>query len=99
MNDAHNNIARKYAVAFLNLYADELPSEYFQNLNGLVRFLKKNRWFYFYLGMSHIEHAIKEQAVDHVGEILKCCHHTSMLINTLIKDKRIELLDAVIEQI
>ncbi len=99
MNDAHNNIAQKYALAFLNLYAHELSSEYFQNLKGLFLFLKKNRWFYFYLGMSHIDHATKQQAIDLVGEILNCCHHTSRLINTLIKHNRIELLDAVIEQI
>lgn len=99
MNDTHNNIARKYAVAFLNLYEHELNSEYFKNLNGLFLFLKKNRWFYFYLGMSRIDDSTKQQAINHVGNILNCCHHTSLLINTLIKHKRIELLDSVIEQI
>lgn len=99
MSHNHDLLAKKYACAFLNLYHTQLSDWYFDNLMSLGVFLKNNSWIFVYLSIPTVDYEIKQKVIHRVGESLQFCHHTSILINTLLKHNRIELLGSVIKQI
>lgn len=99
MNDTRNHLARKYAQAYLNLYAHQLNDDYFSNLDSLRLFLQTNGWLYHYLSIKNVEYSVKQDVIQRIAEIIGCTDYTTLLINTLLKSGRIDLLDTVIQKI
>lgn len=99
MNDTRSCLARKYAQAYLNLYAHQLNDDYFSNLANLRLFLLKNGWLYHYLNIKNVEYSVKQDVIQRIAEIVGYIDYTKLLISTLLKSGRIDLLDAVIEKI
>lgn len=95
----HDGLAKKYASAFLNLYHDELSDWYFENLDSLRFFLNENPWLYVYLAIPSVHFDVKKKVIHRISEIIQFCIHTEILILTLLKHNRIELLGRVIQQI
>lgn len=99
MISTRNQLARKYARAFLNVYNNELSSDYFSQLRALQLFLKKNKWLYHYLAIASIETTLKEQSIHQIVQTLGQPHHTELLMTTLLKANRIEILDIVVDHL
>jgi len=92
-------LAKKYAVAFVNLFSNKIDKKVTLQLLRLSNFLRRNRGLYVRLRVPGIKFAQKSRALS-----LLISHFVKMpemrtLSNLLIKHKRTELLDTVIIQI
>lgn len=94
-----DSIAKKYAVAFLNLYLDELTISDIERLGIFEHFLKKNRHFYISLGIPSIKLETKRLALDKISENFQFKKPISKLMNALLISGRIEILHKVLRQI
>lgn len=94
-----DSIAKKYAVAYLNLYFYELTDEMIDNLLKLKSFLYKNKRFYAILSIPKLSIEEKLKFVDHICKIFNLSKNKILLIQTLIKQKRVSLLDTILKKI
>ncbi len=94
-----NVVAKKYAIAFLNLYIDDLTDQELSKISELDTFLKQNKQFYVYLGIPGVSYLIKQKAVNRVAQELGLCKPLKKLIFILLDHGRIEILDKVLKQI
>jgi ATP synthase F1 delta subunit len=96
---AHKIISKRYACAFLNQYEDLLHDDYYEELKDFSLFLRNNKWLYAYLSISSIDEQIKKDVIDRLHSSITPSENTQNLIALLRRDKRIRLLDCVLEQI
>jgi len=92
-------VAKKYAVAFLNQYFNELSTDYIKRLSTLGRFLKKNRYFYIYLLVPSVPVLEKQKALSRIAQAFDLEKSTKKLMFVLLDHGRIEILDNVLHQI
>ncbi|MFA5075207.1 MAG: F0F1 ATP synthase subunit delta [Candidatus Babeliales bacterium] len=94
-----NIIAKKYAIAFLNLYINELTEQDISAFSKLSDFLIKNRQFYVYLGIPGISYLIKHKALNRIAQELNLCKPIKRLMFIVLDHGRIDILDKILKQI
>jgi F-type H+-transporting ATPase subunit delta len=99
MDVSSNIIAKRYAIAFLNLYFDQISNEDITFLVEMEAFLKRNRMFYVYLRIPTISESIKKKALLKVLKEFHVKKSLENLIFLLLEDGRIEILDVVLYQV
>ncbi|MBD3231849.1 hypothetical protein GF322_04270 [Candidatus Dependentiae bacterium] len=99
MQVTKNIIAKKYAVAFLNLFFDQITEVYINRLFRLKDFLKKNKLFYIYLRIPTISYLVKQKALNRLAQYFEFNKPLKRLMFLLLDQGRIDILDKVIEKI
>jgi len=92
-------IAKKYAVAFLNLYINEVTDVHLDKIIKLEDFLKKSKMFYIYLHIPSISIFIKQKALNRIAEKLELPRIIKRLMFVLLDQGRLEILDDILKQI
>ena len=93
------SIAKKYALAYLNLYINELTDQMVEDLNKLRNFLYKNKKLYAYLSIPKLSLETKLNFIDRICDAFNLSHSEITLMHLLVKQKRIELLDPTLKKI
>lgn len=93
------SISKKYALAYLNLYINDLTDTMVEDLARLRKFLYKNKKLYAFLSIPKLSLEMKADFVDRLCDAFKLAHNENRLIRLLIKQKRIDLLDPVLKKI
>jgi ATP synthase F1 delta subunit len=93
------SIAKKYALAYLNLYIDELTNVMVEDIAKLRKFLYKNKKLYAYLSIPKLSLEMKLNFVDRLCNWFSLSQSENTLIRLLIKQKRIDLLDSTLKKI
>ena len=99
MQEIEYIIAKKYAVAFINLHSRILDDESIKKVIKVRDFLKKNNMFYVYLRIPTIDHNIKKDALQRVITAFTLEKCFDRLFFQLLDDGRVEVLDKVLDQI
>jgi F-type H+-transporting ATPase subunit delta len=99
MNVSSNIIAKRYAIAFLNLYFDQISKGDIAFMLELEAFLKRNKMFYVYLRIPTIPESIKKKALLKILQEFRVKQAVENLIFLLLEDGRIEILDIVLCQV
>ncbi len=94
-----NSLAKKYAIAYLNVYFDQITDEMVNNLLNLKSFLHKNRMFYAVLSIPKLSMTEKLKFTDLVCKVFDLSKSKTLLIHLLIEQKRVYLLDAILGRI
>ena len=94
-----NIIAKKYAIAFLNLYAQEFSKKDLQKFSALEQFFKAHKDLYVFLRITTIPMAVKEEAFRKIFKTFGINTHTEKLMKLLLTHGRIEILNNVLRQI
>ena len=94
-----NLIAKKYAVAFLDLFFDQLSDSYIDKIIELENFLKKNQLFYIYLRIPSLPYSVKQKALDKLVYAFDLGESGKRLIFLLLDQRRIEILDKILNKI
>ena len=94
-------IAKKYAVALLNLYFDSLSEECMSEFMALEAFFRKNKEFLAYLNVATLDMKSREKMINLVlykvfSHLSICCKTVKRLIILLLKHKRIDILQDVV---
>ncbi len=92
-------IAKKYALALLNLYSKQIGNICFESLRELNNFFKKNKKILMYLNIPSLPDDVKKQVLEGILQKLNTCNTISIVAHTLLKQRRINLLDNVVDQI
>jgi F-type H+-transporting ATPase subunit delta len=92
-------IAKKYAIAYLNLYFNKLTEDIIKNLAAMKKFLYKNKNFYAYLCIPRLSLEMKLDFVDRLCKAFRLTKNEIKLMHVLIEQKRIDLLDAILKRI
>ena len=93
------SISKKYALAYLNLYINELTDKMVEDLVRLRKFLYKNKKLYAYLSIPKLSLDMKLNFVDRLCSAFNLADSEITLIRLLIKQKRIDLLDPILKKI
>lgn len=93
------SVAKKYALAYLNLYIDELTDNMIEDVSRLKNFLYKNKKFYAYLSIPKLSLETKLDFVSRLCNAFNLSHGEITLMRLLVKQKRIDLLDATFKKI
>jgi F0F1-type ATP synthase delta subunit len=96
MHENENVIAKKYAIAFLNLFGNYCSIEEMEKILILKDFFKKNNYFYVSLRISNIPIKKKEDVLNQIIKTYKINCPLQKLTNLLLKQKRIAILDTVL---
>ncbi len=91
-----NFIAKRYAVAFLNIFEKELSEDNLKKWQALVCFLQKNTLFYVYLRIPVISRLTKQKALIRVAQSFDLKKPIVKMIMLLLDHGRIEILDKVL---
>ena len=94
-----DSIAKKYALAYLNLYLDELTDKMVDDLAKLRKFLYKNKNLYAYLSIPKLSLKTKLSFVDRLCDAFHLAQGEIRLIRLLMEQKRIDLLDTTLKKI
>lgn len=94
-----NIIAKKYAVAFLNLYFDQMTNEFINKILKLKKILLINRLFYIYLRIPNISYFIKKKVLNKISQALDLDRPIKKMLFVLLDQGRIEILDIILHQI
>jgi len=92
-------IAKKYSEAFLNVFAQTISPDDFEQLCMLGEFLNTHKRALFFLGLPHISLADKIRSVVSVIERFKLPGSLSKLFTLLIEDGRSMLMGEVMKQV
>jgi F-type H+-transporting ATPase subunit delta len=95
----NDSLAKKYAVAYLNIYFHEITDEKINNLLNLKSFLHKHRMFYAILSIPKFSLQEKLKFTDLVCKVFNLGKSKILLIHLLIEQKRIYLLSAILKKI
>lgn len=93
------NVAQKYAVAFLNVWGEQITSRDIEGIAQAADFLYTHRRALFLLKVSLIDEAIKQQGLDELCERFELPNAIHSLIDLLLKKKRASKLAAIFEAI
>lgn len=96
MSESYHRLSMRYAKAFLNIHEKEIDDQFLDRLRIMILFLKKNRWFYYYLGLTNIGIDEKWAVIEKLEEIFGKFSHLSHLIKSLVESNRINLLGMII---
>ena len=96
---SENVIAKKYAIAFVNLYINEFTNVFFNKITDLASFFKKNRYAYIYLRIPTIPKKVKIEALDKIASAFKLETEIKRLMYVLLDSDRISILDKVLNYI
>ena len=94
-----NLIAKKYAVAFLNVFYSEISNNNLEKWIKLKKFLYKNKLFYVYLRIPSISYFTKQKVLVRVAQALELGKPITKMMLLLLDHGRIELLDLVLDKI
>ena len=94
-----DEISKKYAQAFLNLYYEKLDDRCIQAFVALDSFFKSNKKVAVYLNMPTIPGAVKREALTRMFSSLDICNNIKILINVLLEHRRIEAFGNVVHHI
>ncbi len=92
-------IAKKYALAFLNLYGDEYAPDSLEKFAALEEFIKDNQHLYVSLRIPNIPPSTKKLVLDKIAESFSLGGAMKTLMHRLLDDGRIEILDKVLRHI
>lgn len=92
-------IAKKYARAFLNVFADTISAKQFELICVFAQFLASHRRALFVLGLPHISQDKKLEIVDWLVQQFKLPKELKKLLILLIKSGKAQLMHEVIEQV
>lgn len=92
-------LAKKYAIAFVDVYRCEFCDDFLNGLSALNLFLKKNRYLYVYLMIPSVSLDIKKKVLDTLSKTFNLSNGMKKLIGVLLEHDRIEILDKVVIQI
>jgi F-type H+-transporting ATPase subunit delta len=94
-----NIIAKRYAVAFLNIYFDQIDDDEIMFIVRMESFLKQNKMFYVYLRIPTISESVKKKALLKIFKEFCVKKPLEKLCFLLLEDGRIEILDMVLNQV
>ncbi len=92
-------IAKKYALAFLNVYGDEYTKESLEKFAGLEEFIQENQHLYVSLRIPNIPLSTKKMVLDKLAESYSLGESMKTLMHRLLDDGRIEILDKILRHI
>ncbi len=92
-------IAKKYAVAFLNMYGEEYGADSLEKFAALEEFIKDNQNLYISLRIPNIPPSTKKLVLDKMAESFSLGDAMQILMHRLLDDGRIEILDKVLRHI
>ncbi len=92
-------LAKRYAIAFLNIYFKELSGDDLDNLQSFNNFIKTNRIFYVCLRLPSINVVKTQEIIDKIFELFSLKRSFKKLLMLLLDDGRIEILGKVIDKI
>lgn len=94
-----NIIAKKYAIAFLNVYKDDIKRDDLEKIAVVENFLLGHKKFYLSLGIPSIPIKEKIEAIKRLLEHFDLKKGFENLFLLLLKHNRIDFLDRVLFQI
>ena len=94
-----DSVAKKYAIAYLNLYINELTTKMVDDLGRLKNFLYKNKKLYAYLSIPKLSLKMKLTFIDRLCNTFNLAQGEIKLIRLLVEQGRIEILDATLKRI
>lgn len=94
-----DSISKKYAIAYLNLYFNQMTDDAISNLIKLKKFLYKNKKFHAYLGIPKLSVETKINFIDRLCKAFNLSENEINFIHVLIKQKRIELINPIFKKI
>ncbi len=94
-----NILAKKYAVAFLNIFSNEISDKNLEKWIELKKFFKKNRMIYIYLRIPSIPYLTKQKALVRISQALDLNRPITKMMLLLLDHNRIELFDFVLDKI
>lgn len=92
-------IAKKYALAFLYSYPDNIDNQKIKSLIIFNNFLKKNKLLHIYLSIPTISYFIKQKTLNRIAQEFNFDRPIKKLLFVLLDHSRIEILDKVITQL
>lgn len=93
-------IAKKYAVAFLNVFGKSISEESLQHIAHLEKAITAtHKKFLVLLSIPILSPAVKKHVIDEIATYFKLNTAFIQLMNTLIAHKRVHLLDQIIKHI
>jgi len=91
--------AKKYAKAFLNVFADSISAEDFEHICSFAQFLAAHRRSLFFFGLPHIAFDEKVEIIDWLVKQFKLPKELKKLLVLLVKNGKTQLMHEVIEQV
>ena len=99
MNAPQYTVARKYAQAFLNVFADTISQDDFEHIEAAALFFKKQPSLLFFLKWPALGVAVKVEALNKVLQKFGLPDSFNKLVDLLAQDKRTFLIAEVLSQI
>lgn len=90
-------IAKKYAQAYINVYPEQITQQLAAHIQSFVSFLKARRTVLFYMQLASIPQETIQSTLYHLLASYHVSGSLTVLVDMLIKDKRISLLPQVFE--
>ncbi len=91
-----DDIAKKYAQAYFNMYAHLLDQRCVDVLIDLDNFFKENRRIFLYLSIPTIAENVKEHVLNELFRVFNICDNIKAIVYLLLRHKRIELFSDVV---
>ncbi len=92
-------MARKYAVAFCNVYGDQLTEDFIQHLRVFASVVALRRGILVYLMLKTLSHAQKEVMIQRLMEHYSLGVPFRQLVVMLYRHRRLALLSLIIRKI
>ncbi|MBU1007954.1 ATP synthase F1 subunit delta [Candidatus Dependentiae bacterium] len=96
---ATGKITKRYAVAFLNVNLEKFTPAYIEGITSFASFISTNKLFQATLDIPSLPFKTKKFIVERTLENQNQPPSISKLVFLLLKDKRIDILSAVLKQI
>ncbi len=90
-------VARKYAVAYLNVFGSDFVPDDLGNLDALSDFLKEYHHVTYLLGLPVIPHQKKKEMLNALSREFHLTDRIDKLVDLLLHDKRLFLLGPILE--
>ena len=94
-----SKLAKKYALAFLNVYAQKCTPDYMKRIAAYADFVTKNTMFQATLNIPSLSKKTKELIIEHVKQKVQMPKSIQKLTHLLLKEKRIDLLAGILKKI
>jgi ATP synthase F1 delta subunit len=94
-----SQLAKKYAIAFLNVCDKESHVVHLEVISAFYDFTTSNKVFQAILNLPSLPMEKKHKIIKHVSEKLYLCQNIKKLVFLLLKDKRIDMLDEILKKI
>jgi len=94
-----SKLAKKYAIAFLNIYIKECTANYIERIAFFADFVMKNRLFQATLNIPSLSKKKKDLMIELVAQKFHLPKSIKILSFLLLKEKRIDLLGEILKKI